>query len=102
MAASTMHVAVGMLRIRLPENHSLKGKRQVVHSLTARLQQHFRVSASEVDGQGLWQVSTIGIAFVSNRADHARETMDHVVGFVLVNYPDVELLESHVEVIPVP
>lgn len=96
-----MNVAVCTLTIRLPENHSLKGKRQVIHSMTARLQNRFRVSAAEVDGLGLWQMSTIGIACVSNRADHARETVDTVIRFVVQNYPEVELIDSRVEVFPV-
>ena len=96
-----MNVAVCTLTIRLPENHSLKGKRQVIHSMTARLQNRFRVSAAEVDGLGLWQMSTIGISCVSNRADHARETVDTVIKFVVQNYPEVELIDSQVEVFPV-
>ena len=44
---------------------------------------------------------TIGIAYVSNRAEHARETVDHAVAFVLENYPDIEVLEVQVEVFPV-
>ncbi|MBN1856352.1 MAG: DUF503 domain-containing protein [Dehalococcoidia bacterium] len=97
-----MHVGTCILTIRLPENHSLKGKRQVVLSMTARLRNQFRVSAAEVDSQGLWQIATIGVACVSNQADHSRETMDNVINFVLQNYPEVELVESQVEVIPVP
>jgi len=97
-----MHVGTCTLVIRLPENHSLKGKRQVILSMTARLQNHFKVSAAEVDSQGLWQMATIGVACASNRADHSRETMDNVISFVLQNYPEVELLESQVEVFPVP
>ncbi len=53
-----MNVAVCALKFRLPENHSLKGKRQIVHSITGRLQNRFHVSAAEVEGQGLWQVCT--------------------------------------------
>ncbi len=96
-----MNVAVCTLTIRLPENHSLKGKRQVIHSMTARLQNRFRVSAAEVDGLGLWQMSTVGISCVSNRADHARETVDAVIKFVVQNYPEVELVDSRVEIFPV-
>ncbi len=95
-----MNVAVCTISFRLPENHSLKGKRQIVHSITGRLQNRFHVTAAEVDGQGLWQVSTIGLAYVSNRADHARETIDRAIAFVLESYPDIEILGVQVEVIP--
>jgi len=96
-----MNVAVGTIDIRLPENHTLKGKRQVVQSMTARLRDRFEVSAAEVEGQGLWQVATIGLSCVSNRADHARETLENAVTFVVEHYPEIEVTESHVEVFPV-
>ncbi len=95
-----MNIAVCALSLRLPENHSLKGKRQIIHSITGRLQNRFHVTAAEVEGQGLWQVSTIGLAYVSNRADHARETIERAVTFVLESYPDIEILGVDVEVIP--
>ncbi len=96
-----MNVAVGTIAIRLPENHTLKGKRQVVQSMTARLRDRFEVAAAEVDGQGLWQVATIGLCCVSNRADHAREMLDNAVTFVVEHYPEIEVTEAHVEVFPV-
>ncbi len=73
-----------------------------MHSITGRLQNRFRVSAAEVEGQGLWQVCTIGIACVSNHGEHARETVDHAVSYVAENYPDIEILEVQVEVFPPP
>ncbi len=96
-----MNVAVGTIAIRLPENHTLKGKRQVVQSMTARLRDRFSVSAAEVEGQGLWQVATIGLSCVSNRADHAQETVENAMAFVVEHYPEVEILETQVEVFPV-
>lgn len=95
-----MEIAVCAISLRLPENHSLKGKRQIVHSITGRLQNRFHVTAAEVDGQGKWQVATIGLAYVSNRAEHARETIDRAVAFVVESYPDIEILGVDVEVIP--
>jgi len=96
-----MNVAVCTLRFRLPENHSLKGKRQIVHSMTARLHNRFHVAAAEMEGQGLWQVCTIGMACVSNHGEHARETLDNAVAFVAECYPDIEVLEVQMEVFPV-
>jgi uncharacterized protein len=96
-----MHVAVCAIKFRLPDNHSLKGKRQIVHSIIGRIQNRFHVTAAEVEGQGLWQVSTVGIAYVSNRSEHARETIDAAVSYVVENYPDIEVLEVQAEVFPV-
>ena len=95
-----MHVSVCQIELRLPENHSLKGKRQVVKSITTRLQNKFKVSVAEVDNQDLWQLVTLGVACVSNHRRHADETLANVIKFVVQNYPDVELLSSEIETFP--
>ncbi|NWF77011.1 MAG: DUF503 domain-containing protein [Chloroflexi bacterium] len=95
-----MHVGVCRIELRLPENHSLKGKRQVIKSIIARLQNKFNVSVAEVDHQDLWQLATLGVACVSNHRRHADETLANVVKFIAQNYPDVELLSSEIETLP--
>ena len=95
-----MHVSVCRIELRLPENHSLKGKRQVIKSIIARLHNKFNVSVAEVDDQDLWQLATLGVACVSNHRRHADETLSNVVKFIVQNYPDVELLSSQIETLP--
>jgi uncharacterized protein YlxP (DUF503 family) len=95
-----MHVGVCQIELRLPENHSLKGKRQVVKSIITRVQNKFNVSVAEIDDQDLWQLATLGMACVSNHRRHADETLANVVKFVVQNYPDVEVLGSKIETFP--
>jgi uncharacterized protein YlxP (DUF503 family) len=95
-----MHVSVCQIELRLPENHSLKGKRQVIKSIITRLQNKFKVSVAEVDNQDLWQLAILGVACVSNHKRHADETLANVVKFIVQNYPDVELLSSKIETFP--
>jgi uncharacterized protein YlxP (DUF503 family) len=92
-----MHVSACQIRLRLPENHSLKGKRQVIKSIITRLQNKFNVSVAEIDDQDLWQLAVLGISCVSNHRRHADETLANVVKFVVQNYPDVEVLGSEIE-----
>lgn len=93
-----MTVGACRVTLRLPENGSLKGKRQVVRSLTTRLRSKFNVSVAEVEGQDSWQRAVIGITCVSNDARHAREQLDRVVAFIASTRLDAELLESEIEV----
>jgi uncharacterized protein YlxP (DUF503 family) len=95
-----MHVSVCQIELRLPENHSLKGKRQVIKSVITRLQNKFNVSVAEIDDQDLWQLATLGIACVSSHRKHADEVLANVVKFIVQNYPDVELLSSEIETFP--
>ena len=92
-----MNVGVCQIQLRLPENHSLKGKRQVTKSIITRLQNKFNVSVAEIDDQDLWQLATLGMACVSNHRRHADESLANVVKFVIQNYPDVEVLSSEIE-----
>ena len=57
-------MVVGTLTITLqvPHSTSLKEKRQVVRSLTARLRQAFNAAVAEVGDQDLWQSAVIGVA----------------------------------------
>lgn len=95
-----MNIGVCRIELRLPENHSLKGKRQVIKSIIARLQNSYNVSVAEVDNQELWQIATLGISCASNNRRHADEILANVIRFIIQNYPDVELLNSKVEVFP--
>ncbi len=83
----------------LPENHSLKGKRQVVRSLTDRVRQRFNVSVAEVEDNDLWQRVTLGISCVSNDGSHANEMLSEVVGYIERDRGDLELLDYQVEIL---
>ncbi len=100
MIGSGMNVGVCRIELRLPENQSLKGKRQVIKSVITRLQNNYNVSVAEIDNQNLWQLATLGVACVSNHRRHADETLANVVKFILENYPQLELLNSEIEVFP--
>lgn len=94
-----MHVGVCRLTLRLPENGSLKGKRQVVKSVVERLRHKFSVAAAEIDDNDAWQIATIGVSCVANTRRHADEVLARVIRFVEETRLDAELLDSHVEII---
>ena len=56
-------MVVGILRLTLylPENHSLKGKRQVLRAIKARVRTKFNVSIVESDSHDMWQRAELGI-----------------------------------------
>jgi uncharacterized protein YlxP (DUF503 family) len=77
-------MVVGTLTVNLqvPSSTSLKDKRQVIRSLTARLRHTFNVAVAEVDDQDLWQSAVIGIVCVSSDSRHADEMCQKVLRFV--------------------
>ena len=56
-------MVVGVLKLKLiiPENHSLKGKRGVLKSVQARVANQFNVSVTECGDHDLWQSARFGI-----------------------------------------
>jgi len=83
----------------LPENHSLKGKRQVLKSLIARLHNKFNVSAAEVGDNDSWQLASIAIAYASNDERHADKVLAAVVSFIESERLDAEIVDYETEII---
>ena len=96
-----MHVGVCKVSLRLPENATLKGKRQILKSVIARIANKFSVSIAEVDGNDLWQRAELGISFVSNDSRHANEVLCRVMDFIVESRLDVEVLDYEIEILTV-
>jgi hypothetical protein len=90
---------VGMCRLdlRLPENGSLKGKRQVLQSMIARIRRDFNVAVAEVEHQDSWQQATLGIVTVSTASDYAHGLLTSVIQMVERGHWDVEVLDYEIE-----
>lgn len=96
-----MSLTIGVCRVqlRLPENHSLKGKRRVLKSLVARLHNRFNVSAAEVDDHDSWQIASIAVSCVSNDERHADQVMATVISFIRSERLDAEIIDYETELI---
>jgi len=93
-----MTVGLCTVSLRLPENHSLKGKRQVLKSLIARLHNRFNVSAAEVGDHDSWQMATLGVSCVSTDERHADQVMASVIAFIRSERLDAEIVDVETEV----
>jgi len=96
-----MNIGVCKVKLRLPENLSLKGKRGVLKSITTRVRNKFNVSVAEVDDNDLWQLSTLGICCVSNDKRHTDEVLSKIVDFISNSRFEVEILNYDIEILPV-
>lgn len=94
-----MHIGVCTLQLRMPENGSLKDKRQIVRSVTDRVRGRFNVSIAEVADNDEWRLATLGFACVSNDARHANEMLSTVLDYIEDLRLDAEILEIQTEVI---
>jgi len=94
-----MNVGVCRVTLRLPENHTLKGKRQVVHSLCARIRSKFNVSIAEVEDNHRWQLATLGITCISNDTRHVNQVISRVIAFIHEARGDLELVDYNIEIL---
>lgn len=97
-----MNIGALQVRLRLPENHSLKGKRKVVKSIVSQVSSKFNVSVAEVDDHDMWQVATIGVSCVSNDGRHANEILSKVMDFIERVRGDAEVLDYEIEILHAP
>jgi len=96
-----MNVGVCKISLRLPENSSLKGKRQVLKSITSRIRSKFNVAVAEVDDHEQWQLATIGICCISNDKRYTNQVLSKVVDFVVHGRFEIEILDYEIEILAV-
>jgi uncharacterized protein YlxP (DUF503 family) len=95
-----MVIGICQLDLRIPENHSLKGKRHVLRKLIDRVRHRFNVAISEVGDNDLWQRAKIGFCTVGNDRRHINSSLDHIVNFIeQMNL--VEMVQTEIEIITV-
>jgi uncharacterized protein len=93
-------IGVARFEIFIPAVRSRKGKRQVVRSVVANVQNKFNVSIAEVDYQDLWQRSALGVTCVAESPGHCRKVLQEVektMGRVAVG--SAEIIDRSVDVV---
>jgi uncharacterized protein len=96
-----MNVGVGKVFLRIPENMDLKGKRQVLKSITGKISHKFEVAVAEVGDNDSWQLATIGFCCISNNKRFSNQVLSKVVAFIENSHFDIEILDYEIEIIDV-
>ena len=96
-----MNVGVAKVSLRLPENMSLKGKRQVLKSITSRVRDKFDVAVAEIGNNDSWRLATVGICCISNNKRHTNQVLSRVVNFIEGARFEAEILDYEIEIIDV-
>jgi len=93
-----MHIGTCKIKLFLPMNHDLKGKRRIVKSLTTQIRLKFNVSVSEIENNELWQIATIGIAVISNKILILNQTFDHIFSFIESSNHDINIISNDIDI----
>jgi len=94
-------MTVGILTVclHLPGCLSLKEKRGRLKPLLARLHREFNISVAEIDRQDAWHEAVVACALVSNEEGHTQRSLQAVVNWIDCSWPDVSLVDDHIELI---
>jgi uncharacterized protein YlxP (DUF503 family) len=92
-----MVVGVCCLRLHLAACASLKAKRGLLKPLLARLHREFNVAAAETGLQDVWQSAEITVVTVSNDPARVQSQLETVVGWVERNRPEVQVVDTQIE-----
>jgi uncharacterized protein len=97
LQSQLMVIGSCLLRLYLPGCSSLKEKRGLLKPLLARLHREFNVAAAETDLQDVWQSAQVAIVTVSNDDAHVQSQLQHIVGWIERNRPELEVVDAHIE-----
>ena len=81
----------------LPNSHSLKDKRSIMHSYINLLRKKYNISISEIDQKNLWKNSTVGIVSISDD----RKVIDRIIAKIILdteNQPEIQLINYEVSI----
>ena len=95
---SPMYVGIGRIALRMPQNGSLKDKRQIIRSVIQRTRNQFAVAIAEVGGQDAWSFAELGLSYVSNDARHAEEVIAKAIRSIEEARLDAEVVDTLIQV----
>ena len=73
-----MVIGIGVIRFRLHECRSLKGKRKIVKSIVGKIRNAFNVSVAEVGSNDIYQRADIGFALAGNNRKVINSKIDKI------------------------
>lgn len=92
-----MVIGICTIDMDIPMSTSLKDKRQVIKSVTARLRHEFNVSVAEVDRHDAWQTTILAVVTVSRDRDYAHGLLMRVAQWLENTRLDCVLVDYQIE-----
>lgn len=93
-------MTVGILQgaVFIHGSHSLKEKRMFLHSLRARLRNHFNVAVTQIDDEDKWQKSTLAVVGVEKNRRNMDSILCRIINFI-EGFNGIELIDHEMELI---
>jgi len=93
-------MTIGILKIVLfiQNSNSLKEKRMVLHSLKARLRNHFNIAVTQIDDEDKWQKTTLAVVGVERDRQKMNSALSGIINFI-EKFNSVDLIDYEMELI---
>ncbi len=89
--AGRFFVGVCRIELSLPNAQSLKDRRAILQSVTTRMRREYSVSVADLDARPHYSRAVLGLAAVSNQAEHARDMVETAARFLERTRLDAEI-----------
>jgi uncharacterized protein YlxP (DUF503 family) len=86
-----------LIKVYLPDCHSLKQKRSVIKSILAKTRHQFNLASAEVDFQDVWQSALLGFCTIGAEAVYINTILQKVIQYIEINWPDIQVLDIDIE-----
>lgn len=89
---------VGLVRVqlRIPMARSLKDRRNVLRSLTDKLDNKYNVAVAEINTSGQWKNSTLAVVTVADGKNHVEQCLHSVLDFI-DDFPGISTVRSQID-----
>lgn len=93
-----MKILVIKVDLRASYVHSLKEKRMIIKSITAKLKNKFNISIREVENQDVHQIISIGMVKIDLSTRDCDQTKEKIINFIEDNC-EAEIINIESEII---
>lgn len=93
-----MKILVIKVDLRASYVHSLKEKRMIIKSITAKLKNKFNISIREVENQDVHQIISIGMVKLDLNSRDCDQTKEKIIDFIEDNC-EAEIINIESEII---
>ena len=87
-----------IIKLYLPGNGSLKGKRSILKPILARLRREFNLSTAEVGNNDVWQSAEIACVTVANAPGRVHSVLERAVRWIENYHPEVQVVDWDIEI----
>ena len=94
-----MVIGACSVKLYLPGNGSLKGKRGILKPLLSHLHREFNMATAEVGNNDVWQSTELAMVTVSSDPGYVHGLLERAVHWIETHHPEVQVVDWEIEIL---